>query len=132
MVHLLWFRQDLHLSPSQLTLLRSRRRVTTMVIGVSGIYVICWTPTLLIYFLANVLPSEDMYSVVHKISILLATINSSVNPVIYSLRSSRFRQNLYHVVCCTRGHRTMKFFQTSPTVLYTKRRSDVETCNEPG
>ena len=51
-----------------------------MVIVVSVIYVICWVPTLLIYFLANVLPSESMYSVLHKITIVLATFNYSINP----------------------------------------------------
>ena len=71
-----------------------------MVLVVSVIYVICWVPTLMIYFLTNVLPSESMYSVLHKITIVLATFNSSINPVVYSLRSQMFRQNLYKLVRC--------------------------------
>ena len=77
-----------------------------MVILVSVIYVICWVPTLIIYFLTNVLPSESMYSVPHKTTIVLATFNSSINPVVYSLRSRQFRQNLYRLVQCGKKGRS--------------------------
>ena len=65
-----------------------------MAVVVSVIYAICWVPTLVIYFLANLLPSESMYSVGHKTTIVLATFNSSINPIVYSLRSYLFRRNL--------------------------------------
>lgn len=96
----LWFSKKSLKNRSQMAFIRSKKRITTMVLVVSVIYVICWVPTLMIYFLANVLPSESMYSVLHKITIVLATFNSSINPVVYSLRSQQFRQNLSRLVCC--------------------------------
>lgn len=96
----LWFSKISLKNRSQMAFIRSKKRITTMVLVVSVIYVICWVPTLMIYFLANVLPSESMYSVLHKITIVLATFNSSINPVVYSLRSQQFRQNLYRLVWC--------------------------------
>jgi len=98
----LWFSKISLKNRSQMAFIRSKKRITTMVLVVSVIYVICWVPTLMIYFLANVLPSESMYSVLHKITIVLATFNSSINPVVYSLRSQQFRQNLYRLVWCHR------------------------------
>lgn len=99
-VRRLWFSKMALKNQSQMAFIRSKKRITTMVLVVSVIYVICWVPTLMIYFLANVLPSESMYSVLHKITIVLATFNSSINPVVYSLRSQMFRQNLYKLVRC--------------------------------
>ena len=96
----LWFSKKSLKNRSQMAFIRSKKRITTMVLVVSVIYVICWVPTLMIYFLANVLPSESMYSVLHKITIVLATFNSSINPVVYSLRSQQFRQNLSRLVWC--------------------------------
>lgn len=96
----LWFSKKTLKNRSQMAFIRSKKRITTMVLVVSVIYVICWVPTLMIYFLANVLPSESMYSVLHKITIVLATFNSSINPVVYSLRSQQFRQNLSRLVWC--------------------------------
>lgn len=96
----LWFNSTVGKNLSQMAFIRSRKRITTMVLLVSAIYVVCWVPTLIIYFLANVIPSESMYSVPHKTTIVLATINSSINPVVYSLRSQQFRQNLYKLVRC--------------------------------
>ena len=73
-----------------------------MAIVVSVIYAICWVPTLVIYFLANLLPSESMYSVGHKTTIVLATLNSSINPIVYSLRSYLFRRNLSKLFQCNK------------------------------
>ncbi|KAL9957292.1 hypothetical protein ACROYT_G038908 [Oculina patagonica] len=99
-VRRLWFSKIAINNHSQMAFLRSKKRITTMVLFVSVIYVICWAPTLIIYFLASVLPSESMYSVPHKTTIVLATFNSSINPVVYSLRSQLFRQNLYKLFRC--------------------------------
>ena len=105
-VRRLWFKDTPGKSQSQMAFLRSKKRITIMVILVSVIYVICWVPALIIYFLTNVLPSESMYSVPHKTTIVLATFNSSINPVVYSLRSRQFRQNLYKLVQCGKKGRS--------------------------
>lgn len=90
----LWFAKVPGKSFRSVAFMRSKKRIAAMAVVVSVIYAICWVPTLVIYFLANLLPSESMYSVGHKTTIVLATLNSSINPIVYSLRSYLFRRNL--------------------------------------
>lgn len=96
-IRTLWFKSD---TRTHQAIIRTRKRVTKMVIAVSVIYVICWTPSLVIYFLAYMLPQEGVHSVNHRITIVLATFNSSINPVIYSLQSTGFRKYLCETLCC--------------------------------
>lgn len=95
----LWFEKD---NSTQLAVMKSRKKVTQMVIAVSVIYAVCWTPGLVMYFLAYMLPWESVHSVVHQVTIVLATFNSSINPIIYSLQSERFRRHLCAILCCGR------------------------------
>ena len=62
------------------------------------------------YLLAQSLPSQMVHSVDHKITILLAMFNSSINPVVYSFTSSRFRQHVAKLFRCKCS--TMKFATT--------------------
>ena len=72
-----------------------------MVLAVSIIYVICWVPTVVVYFLAYAIPGkEKVHSLNHKITIALATFNSTINPIIYSFQSQRFRNGLMQTLCC--------------------------------
>lgn len=97
----LWFNQEPNADETQKALLRSRKRVTKMVLAVSIIYGICWVPTVVVYFLAYVIPNkESVHSLNHKITIALATFNSTINPIIYSFQSQQFRRNLLQVLCC--------------------------------
>lgn len=72
----------------------SRKKATVTVIAVSIIYAICWVPVLVMYCLAQSLPNQMVHSATHQVTILLAMFNSSVNPVVYSFTSARFRQHL--------------------------------------
>lgn len=50
-IYRLWFTKDNTTEATQKALLRYRRRLTKMVIAVTIIYVLCWGPELMIYFL---------------------------------------------------------------------------------
>ena len=79
-------------------------RVTKMVLAVTVIYVMCWVPTVVVYFLAHLTPGKlAVHSPIHLITIALAALNSTVNPIIYSFQSQRFRQNLLQLLCCRKG-----------------------------
>lgn len=81
-------------------------RVTKMVLAVTVIYVMCWVPTVVVYFLAHLTPGKlAVHSPIHLITIALAALNSTVNPIIYSFQSQRFRQNLLQLLCCRKGGR---------------------------
>ena len=102
-IYNLWFKVDTaNIDPSQLAVVKVRRRVTKMVITVTVIYTLCWLPNLVIQLLATLGPSEEFGSQGYRISVILVTLNSSVNPVVYTLQSEPFRKNLKNLLCCTR------------------------------
>ena len=107
----LWFQTDSNL---QQAVQKSKKRVTKMVIAVSVIYAVCWTPGLVMYFLAYMLPQEEVHSMVHQITIILATFNSSINPIIYSLQSVNFRRHLCGMVCCGRRCLVINQVESAP------------------
>ena len=106
MVYRLWFNQEPNADETQKALRRSRMRVTKVVLAVTVIYVMCWVPTVVVYFLAHLTPGKlAVHSPIHLITIALAALNSTVNPIIYSFQSQRFRQNLLQLLCCRKGGR---------------------------
>ncbi|KAM7451149.1 hypothetical protein ABFA07_001213 [Porites harrisoni] len=78
----------------------SKKKATIAVITVSSIYAICWVPVLVMYCLAQSLPNMMVLSDQHKVTILLAVFNSSINPVVYSFTSARFRKHLVKLLRC--------------------------------
>ncbi|KAM7451146.1 hypothetical protein ABFA07_001211 [Porites harrisoni] len=78
----------------------SKKKATIAVITVSLIYAICWVPVLVMYCLAQSLPNMMVLSHQHKVTILLAMFNSSINPVVYSFTSARFRKHLVKLLRC--------------------------------
>ena len=78
----------------------SKKKATIAVITVSLIYAICWVPVLVMYCLAQSLPNMMVLSHQHKVTILLAVFNSSINPVVYSFTSARFRKHLVKLLRC--------------------------------
>ena len=84
---------------TQRSLLRYRKRVTKMVIFVTLVYVLCWVPELLIYFL-DFTGTITLEAVHHAIASALIVFNSSINPIVYSLQSSKCRKHLGELICC--------------------------------
>ena len=63
------------------------------------VYVLCWVPELLIYFLGFT-GTITLEAVHHAVASALIVFNSSVNPIVYSLQSSKFRKHLGELICC--------------------------------
>lgn len=87
---------------TNLALLQSRHKLTKLFIVVTLIFLITWTPTfgtLILQFLRK----ENSWKF-ELFSISLALVGSAANPVIYSFRCPRFRQEvvkLLSVRCCS-------------------------------
>ena len=98
-VHRLWFVKNNAAEVTQRSLLRYRKRVTKMVIFVTLVYILCWVPELLIYFLGftGIITLEAVH---HAVAAALIVFNSSINPIVYSLQSSKFRKHLGQLICC--------------------------------
>ncbi|XP_031575007.1 QRFP-like peptide receptor [Actinia tenebrosa] len=99
-VYSLWIKKDERGErTTQQGVKRVRKKVTKMVIIVSMIYAVCWFPQLTIYLLSYFSPTTSFGGLPYIISVAMVTINSAVNPVIYSLQNERFRKHLKTCVC---------------------------------
>ena len=76
----------------------SRNKVTKMLISVSIIFIVCWTPPAVLCMLSPVIPGG--YATVFPITTACALLNSCLNPLVYTLHSRQFRRKLTSLVCC--------------------------------
>ncbi|XP_031556068.1 tachykinin-like peptides receptor 86C [Actinia tenebrosa] len=101
----LWFKQNDHTSAAtQQGTIKARKRVTKMVLIVSIIFSIMWMPNLVTYPV-SAYSEVALYDAVHVMSIVFVTLNSSINPIVYSLQSNMFRRNIWRVVTCGKNNR---------------------------
>ena len=103
-VHRLWFTEQEN-EATQRALLRYRRRVTKLVIAVTVVYALCWIPELTIYFLGFT-GTISLKQIHFNIASGLVFMNSTINPVVYSLQSSTFRTHFWNFICCWKKHRS--------------------------
>ncbi|XP_070573589.1 allatostatin-A receptor-like [Ptychodera flava] len=82
---------------------RACRNVTKTLITVSVIYLICWTPQALEYFLYSVAEILPNYSPIEDVVILLAFSNMCVNPIIYSVQFRPFREGIVKAFDCRKN-----------------------------
>ncbi|KAL9956336.1 hypothetical protein ACROYT_G037801 [Oculina patagonica] len=125
MVYHLWLKKDNVREETQKALKRHRKRVTKMVVFVTVIYVLCWVPELLIYFLGFT-GTITLVGIHHAIASALIVFNSSVNPIVYSLQSTQFRKHLADLICCKRN----KISPMNISTTSTARRHDMEMAEE--
>ncbi|KAJ7340394.1 hypothetical protein OS493_003138 [Desmophyllum pertusum] len=97
----LWKSHDSGSLVSEQARIRSRLKVTKMVLVVSVMYAVCWLPNLVLYMLSQFKPELYEYgSVSYVASVVLVGVNSAMNPFIYALHSSNFRQYINGALCC--------------------------------
>jgi len=90
---------------------RARLKVTKMVLVVSIMYAVCRLPNLVLYMLSQFKPELYAYgSDPYVTSVVLVGLNSAMNPFIYALHSSNFRQHIRGALCC-RTYRSADFLE---------------------
>ena len=88
----LWVRTSQPVELTQRAVIKSRKRVTKMALIVTIVCGICWLPNLIVYVLDFYgMNSGSHGGIVHTTTVVLVTLNSSVNPIIYRFQSKRFR-----------------------------------------
>lgn len=105
-VRALWKNRLRASSVSDRAIVRQRKKATKMMLVVSVLYAICWLPNLIFYMLSTYKPEWYVYfSDTYVVSVVLVCANSAMNPIVYSLHSSRFRNELKSFFFCERyGH----------------------------
>ena len=102
LLYKLWFRPITSSTLAQQSNLMYCKKTARLVVTVSVVYFVCWTPTVVIYALPFFTSQLQLHSSVHMASIVLVTLNSAINPVLYSLQSDRFRKHMLALLpfCC--------------------------------
>ena len=114
LVYKLWFRPIPSSTMTQQTKLRYCKKSARLVVTVSAIYSVCWIPVLAIYVISS-FTSLQIYSSVHTTSIVFVTLNSAINPVLYSLQSDRFRKHMLALLPCScYPSRSFRVFPAKP------------------
>lgn len=86
----LWVRPSQPEELTQRAVIKSRKRVTKMVLTVTIVCAVCWLPNLIVYVL-DFYGMNSHGGIVHTATVVLVTLNSAVNPIIYCFQSKRFR-----------------------------------------
>lgn len=97
--------------------IRARLKVTKMVVVVSVMYAVCWLPNLVIYMLSQFKRERFDYGSyaalpTFTVSVVLVGLNSAMNPFIYTLHSTKFRQHLRLALSC-KGYRPLDLTETT-------------------
>ncbi|KAG5274566.1 hypothetical protein AALO_G00137730 [Alosa alosa] len=98
-----------------------RRQITKMLFVVVVVFAICWAP----FHIDRLLWSftthwtdymHGVYEYVHILSGVLFYLSSAVNPIIYNMLSSRFRERFRELVCHKGGGATAASRNSSPPI----------------
>ena len=94
------FRGNSSQNSPALTILRARRRVVYMLLVVIIAFIICWSPDQIAFlgFNLGIVPFEFAFGDVYRAFIALAFANSCLNPAIYMITNTNFRQAFFNLL----------------------------------
>ena len=110
-MHFMWSDKS---QPGDVTLQvirRHRKNVTITMLVLSVIYAVCWLPELIFHVVSNAIAGGELLvdQWPHDVTVSLAVLNSSVNPIVYALRFEKFKREFKKIVCCSKIFRVGRF-----------------------
>ena len=133
-IHHVWFNTD----ATKLTntaLLLSRRKLTKLFIIVTVVFIITWTPTFVRLIVTSYMDLKSAWGVYDLFSMFLGLLGSTANPVIYSFRCPKFRQEVTKILACRFFKRKRRpnvlFFRTSNRYSLTHMKKTTAPAVEP-
>ena len=108
-VYTLWVSGHQPVEVRQRALIKSRKRVTKMVLTVTVVCAVCWLPNLIVYLLDFYGLQIKQGDIVYTTTVVLVALNSTVNPIIYCFQSAQFRTCVKALVLtpCSRRRRAL-------------------------
>ena len=85
------------------------RNITMTLCILFGVYVVCWTPNNFTFLQFNFGGPLDFKGVWYQITVVMAFINSCINPFIYAFRLEKFKKGMRMLLACKsarEGHDT--------------------------
>ena len=87
-------------SGTSLAVIKSRKRITKIAVTVTVLHTLCWFPSVTSYLLAYHVPCLVEYgSIIYYACVIPVGLSSCLNPIVYTLQSQRFRQELRMFIC---------------------------------
>ena len=132
-IHHVWFNTD----ATKLTntaLLLSRRKLTKLFIIVTVVFIITWTPTFVRLIVTSYIDLKSAW-IYDLFSMFLGLLGSTANPVIYSFRCPKFRQEVTNILACRFFKRKRRpnvlFFRTTNRYSLTHMKKTTAPAVEP-
>ena len=94
-----WFKADANRT-TNIALLKSPRKLTKLFIIITVIFLITWTPTFGWFVLRQYIFDAKEFWICELSTRFLGLAGSTANPVIYSFRCPRFRQDVVRLLMC--------------------------------
>lgn len=102
-IYKLWRNEDAITNSVQLARLKSRKRVTVMLIIVTLVHTLCWSPNYVLYLLIFYAPGFYYGSTTYIITVLLILLNAAADPLLYTWYMDGFKRGIRSMLC--RCHR---------------------------
>ena len=99
-IYKLWRNQEQVISSVQSARLKARKRVTIMLIIVTLVHTLCWSPNYVLYLLIFFVPGFHYGSTDYIITVLLVLLNAAADPLLYTRYMDGFRRGMRSVLCC--------------------------------
>ena len=134
-IYHVWFNTEANRTTNA-ALLRSRRKLTKLFILVTITFIVTWTPTFGRLVVTLFVDIREAWKF-ELFSILLAMIGSTANPVIYSFRCPRFRQEVVRLLafCCCKRKRlpsvNRSLIKSNSYLLTEKKRTRTQAAIVP-
>ena len=88
-------------------LLKARKKLTSLFILVTVVFFVTWSPTFVRMIVAGYAHDQKTLKF-ELLSMLIALVGSAANPLIYTMRCTKFRQEVVKLFSCSRCKRKLQ------------------------
>ena len=110
----LWCNQDQITNSVQIARLKARRSTTLMLINLTVVHALCWTPNYVFYFLIYHGPVLHYGSRAYNITVLLVLVKAAADPMLCTWYLDGFKRGIHSAICCCHRNRVTVLGGKSP------------------